>query len=372
MYNNNKRTSIFEGFFALPGNRNNKMTNELFKKIDEYLMEYSSDTQMRDLRKITRAYNMSIKFKDFERPNDIIESIFNRLLKKDLVWDLYDIRILASIINYHKDYNNALILSNRIIKELEAYSDHKDYNHIRFTLHLNILPLLYYAKYENKHHENISNKIDKHFKHQINQLEEISKLTYTPNNGTDPMILVRKGIYYEDPEMTQKGLYLLRKVNLTEYNALKTEIREIESFRTLGYNSSILRRRIGNKVRDMRIKSGMTIPQLSKETQLESRFLVAVEQGNEILKEAIKQTLVNVFSCSHDDLSLMPTELYNSDFEYKDHLFNSIKLHLATFDKDQLKYTVYFMDRLENKKNNKQGILELFDKILNGEYEDED
>lgn len=343
-----KKREILDAFFSLPGDLNSKARVLLSVKIDEYLKTYKNDAQIKDVKRLAKAYFHSFKFGDLNKCITIAKPIFNRLIKDRIIFDYYDIKIGIACIGMSWDYKKIIKLSDKLTNELESFKDHKSFNHMKMTMYMNVIDILYIIKLQkNVITENIK-ELDTAFINITDKIEELNKSYRHPY--IVPHLLVKKGIFLGNNVLVEEGLNLAKEfANKNIFKTLKSMIKDADGFTTFKIPDSEYNRIIGLKLQKLRKYYGLTVKQLANILEISHGLISGIERGQKSLKDSHKKKLLKIFNCSEDALSLNQNVVESAPRSESEKLLDFINVSSSTLDKEDLKIVAYFVHIFKRK-----------------------
>ena len=337
-----KKREILEEFFAMRGNAEPKARVAVTKKIDTYINIFKDDEQIRDLKQLVRAYRHSLDYNDFHKTTTLATPIFNRLLNGDSTWDFYDTRIAISCIGMSWDYKAVLKLSNLITHELKSYKEHIDYNYMNMAMYMNITASIYRIKFQFDLNEEDLKTVNEAFKYYIDKIEELNKVFKYPY--TEAYLLVRKGVYYQDKELVDKGIKLAKTFpNKNIVKMLRNSVKEAHGYVNFGMSNSEYNTRIGDLIYSFRKYHGYSRLQLAKKIGVSHPLIAAMERGQRTLAEENRLKLIKVFNCPEDALSINSKEIKQPPRDETEKVLDFIYTTSSNLEKEDVQIVAYLL-----------------------------
>ena len=218
---------LLDEVFSIGGNHNLERYDELVASLLDYLKINGADSQICDALSILEASRIESEQNDFESGYEVTAPIFKRLTHVD-AWDFYDIKILATVIDYAETFEQMHMLVQVALEKLEKYSDEKKYISTKVCIHTNALRRLVRARYYDL--EDMSNRDD------LKTLEDtfmsyydtIMALCEVEDFPIHKMVVpLRKGIFFNDADQIAEGFAALKYAHEDEvYRLLEDEVEE--------------------------------------------------------------------------------------------------------------------------------------------------
>jgi len=289
---------MLNNFFAVGAN-NDLTHNQVMRKVfQEFLQDNGEDYQIQDALRILDIWHEELENNDFESSSDIAEPIFKRLSDENL-WDFYDIRILAAVIDYTGTYSEVYALAEKLLFALEKHSHEKRYLNIKLAIRGNVSSRLLRAKYFDSDDLVPSEELENWFAEYIQaSLDLCDQLKLEPQKA---MFHIRKGLFYQDDEFISRGFYRLEELGEKEYfRVLEEDAREFKFFTGIKLSKNQFNRIVGANIRKRRNDAKMTIAQVNAAADIAPGYLSLVEAGRKSIGSFEMYKLCNAFSVSSD------------------------------------------------------------------------
>jgi len=269
------KTQLLDSFFNLGGNHNSESIVKMQEKFIKYINTHGYDRQISDVLIVSTMYVEEAKFNNFKKSHKIVLPIITRAINSIHEFDLYDIRILATVLGHAKDYNQSCLLGEKLLKSLEKYSDDINYPRIKAAIHTNIATMLLRSNYYDiiTSYEDLKNEFLKHIDIAIELCE---KENFNDFIGTN---IVRKGLFLGDFNIVDKGLDFAKNINDKIYSILLDEVNEYSSHIQFSITEPQLRSRIIKNIKRYRKYRDMSIEMLANKSGISLSFLVYIENG---------------------------------------------------------------------------------------------
>lgn len=344
-----ERIDIFESFFSMHGKLEPFCRSAVHDEIEEYLIQFSADVQMQDLKRVSHAYRIELDFKHHKKSRELVRPIFDRLTKEGADWDYYDTRLLITCIDLNYDIMESINISKKIITKLEEYSYREDYINILLELHINMMSLLCEGKYyvDTEDFEQME-ELNKAFDYSVKELESINETN--DDILTEAYLLLRKGFFYDDRMVSYESLDLTDEIaDPTISRFFFEEIEEDETRETLGMSIYDFRKIIGEKIKRMRIRHGYSITEIAEYLRIPQRHVVCLETGLTGSTDVYLYRLRVMYKCEVDDLDISAHEYERLELR-KETDPNSTQLFTST--EGILDNVLYYIDNFESNKDN--------------------
>ncbi|MCL1934820.1 MAG: helix-turn-helix domain-containing protein [Defluviitaleaceae bacterium] len=189
-------------------------------------------------------YTLELKSDNFKKSCKTVEPIIKRISMQDKL-DLYDIRIAATAIGHTEDVSQSFIIGEKLLKELEKYSNHYRYHRIKMTIHSNITSRLARAKY----YDNVLNHEELRKKFLIHIEKAIKLCRKEKFNDALSVNLVKKGLFFGDFDIVEKGLNIAEEYgNDTLYEMVVLMIEQYKSFHKFTMTTTELKAIVGKNI----------------------------------------------------------------------------------------------------------------------------
>jgi len=225
-----RRDELMDKVFSLGGNHNLDEIQKLKEEILDYLKENILDEQVRDVLRFLEIYEEEANEADFELLCKIAEPMLDRIIDLD-EWDIRDIELLSLGVAYAMTHEQAVLLFNQALRELEKYENHENYDKYIMTitawLFSNVLPRLIRAVFNIKGTPAILGPQGFEINMLFKEIYENAIDFFEKNNLHlhRSVAIVRKGIFYDDKVFIKLGLSLLKEDGENEvYNMMLKEI----------------------------------------------------------------------------------------------------------------------------------------------------
>ena len=273
-----ERYELLDQFFSLGGNTDLVAFRNIERQLLTFIRENVSDRQIEDVLKLIQFQNALRISYDFERHCYIIKSVIDRLSTSD-EWDFYDLRILAATRLCSEDVHISQELLEKSIAILDStYKDKPFYvgAKLAFTINYSVTLTQQYCHYYD------DEKLRKHIETLFKKYIEIAlQITAKDKNQVinHAVSTVRKGIFYENEKLLNKGLATLKAEGATEIHKLL--VGELEEFNYLMHNNianTPFNVKLAENLRKLRKKRGLTLEQLASLTDIPNQTLSQLER----------------------------------------------------------------------------------------------
>lgn len=273
------KEKLLDEFFSIGANNNVDHNKTMRKKLLDYKNTHEKDLQIEDALRILDIWEKELNSNDFEASFEIAAPIIKRLpIDSNERWDFYDIRILASVIDYAGTYVDVYNFSKKLLNELEKHSRQERYLHIKLAIYGNASFRLLRAKYFDSNNLVPSRELEKWFSEYIG--ETLFLCERLDLQDVKAMFQIRKGLFYHDEEMVIRGFSKLKELESFElYRMTKDEADEYKFFQNFEMSKTQINKIIGASIRKRRKALGLTQEKLGKMTQIHSTYISKMEVG---------------------------------------------------------------------------------------------
>jgi DNA-binding XRE family transcriptional regulator len=286
-------------------NNNDAAKIELVRgRFSDYLKVHGDDKQIQDALQIIEIWTSEAQDNDFVTSCDLADPIFRSLLKNEDSWDFYDIRILASILDYIGTYERSHELAVKLLGKLEGYSREERHLNIKLAIYANITLRLLRGKYFESDNlappEQLEVWFDKY-------MDEGLKLCDLINAQFQKAVFhIRKGLFHQDDDLISRGFYRLKELGEDEvFRMLKADAEEYDFFEGIKMSKNQADKIIGGNIRRIRNEAGMTMKELAEKIGVTVPYISCIENGIRVPKgfggHEINQVAV-VLGVSYDDI----------------------------------------------------------------------
>ena len=163
----------------------------------------------------------------YKRWNTKVANMLNRITDKDKL-NMKDITAVAIYLDHANTCEQAQLLKEKAIKELEEHSDTMRCNIIKATLYSKMLSRLLRAKHSDGTKE--SKKLKQIFKETLIRLIIHCRMEKFPDNHNhEAAAFIRGGHFMRDASLIKRGLRILK--NSGEMESFSAILREVENYR---------------------------------------------------------------------------------------------------------------------------------------------
>ena len=263
---------LLDAFFCAGGNHHMAMVKQVETKLFEYIRDHGEDSQVVDVLRIIKIYEIESEHDDFEASSDIATLILDRLIEAD-EWDFYDLKILSQVIDYTETFDYTLFLANDAFKRLEDFAHEKRYAHIKAALYVNVTTRLLRAAIYDMDGLQPTKALKDAFKKYVEAGMAFCE-KHNLNIHKDVMC-IRQGIFFKDPVSVDKGFASLKAAGEHEvYRMMQETAIEYNYYNELSISKRQFNEIVGKNVRkkrkslDLRMSDvaeiiGVTIPAIA-------------------------------------------------------------------------------------------------------------
>lgn len=203
-----EKDNLIKEFFDVGGHHDINFRVNAIKKIKLKLIELlktqdDNDMEVQSLIDVINALLFWILEDDKVKARKEVNHIWEMFNNKN-EFTFFEIRILTTILFSAKSLKEFIIVTNKALHQLEAFSEHHFYIHVKAILNNNLSYILIKAKYLQDKEYN--SELDKLLLDTTNNVLDISMKYETP---MFPMALIRMGILLKDKSLIYAGLVIL-------------------------------------------------------------------------------------------------------------------------------------------------------------------
>ncbi|MCL1936398.1 MAG: hypothetical protein FWF57_08525 [Defluviitaleaceae bacterium] len=225
------KEQLIDEIISIGGNNKINRTRNVKEKVLNYIKENGADKQIEDFLIFLELHEEEAKHNDFKKLYKMAEPLLDRLTYLDS-WDKVDIELLSVAIAYTETYEQAILLFKQAFREIEKYRDNQKYFvNIKSSYYSNTPLRLVRAKRHDLKHtvykvEAQNAELDSIF----DELFEEAIKFFDENNFPihKSVIIIRKGIFYNDIELINMGLSQLKEKG--EHKLHEIMLKDVEDF----------------------------------------------------------------------------------------------------------------------------------------------
>ena len=338
---------LLEEIFSMGGNHRPEKIEMIKAKLQSYAEDYRYSLQIRDALIVLKTFDIENRYNDFETCCMLSVPVFERL-EQTTKWDFYDIRILTYVIDYAETYMQAHSLALKALNKLKDYSYEKQYKRIRLGILLNMTFRLLRENFSKKQNHGSKDQLAEMFSEYTDLVMELSDETDIIPKAT---VLVRRGIFYGNFSIANKGFELLKENNEHEvYKLLRDEARD---YKLNIYINKEEKKQfdvfVGENIRSIRIKHNMTISDLAKILRMQQELMSMIELGQKSastymlfkLSTALDEPVENFFN---------GTEMMLPDSDNRKALIEKLIISVKNLQEDRIECIIDIVKSLSKSK----------------------
>jgi len=339
--------------FAIGGNHNPEESNLIEAKLLNYIEVNGDDPQVNDCLRILKIFREESEFNDYEGSCAIASPIFERLNSADK-WDFYDIRILSATVDYAGTFEQVYQLAEKALNELEKYPHEECYTVVKLSIRMNTIVRLLKTKYFDMDDLAPSDELENVFSIYANAvIDIIEKGKFPIHKGA---LLIRKGLFYQDNQLINKGFALLEEIGASEvYRMMEADASEYNFFLGIKMSKRQFNKIVGENIRKKRISLRMTLEDLAKALDVTTAAVGLVERGERGATSYNLYKLSNLFDMPVDAFYHSIDVASPSIPERRKAQFQKLDALAANLTESELDYLIIMAKRLPNL--NRQKIL---------------
>ena len=299
---------LLEAFFELRGNFKNFDKAEILeKKLKKYLEE-KDDVHISYALTMLKIYVEELKFNDFEEAcnlaSPIIKTLSNTSISK---LELYDIRFGQAIIVWTNTFEEAVILSKKMLSALKKYIEHELYYKIELGTNLNMSERLLKADFyeiDAGEEPERSKKVEEAFREIVDNITaicecEVRKEELRPYKL---MTLIREATFNRDFKNADKYLNLLKETDEKAlYKAMKSATITYSANVDIGITKAQLNARCGLNMRILRERLGLTVGEVADLLGYSESHISSMERGERTITSFQLYKIANRFNLTVND-----------------------------------------------------------------------
>ena len=272
------KAQILKEFFNIGGNIDFVALSSAKEKILNYL-ETTKDAQLEDVLRIIKLYEADFEvLHNFEESGAIVAPIFERL-KNDATWDIYDMRIMASVVKHAESCKRSCELVEIILKRAEEFENQGigDFLRTKFAVCANITGRLLNEKYERA--EDWS---DKEIKELFLKYADLAaRFSDKGDFGGFPNLLeVRRGLFLKNFDIIEDHLAVLERLENRWYFRYATdEVNLCKSYINFPIGKKEFRTKIGKRVKEERQRLDLSRISVGEELGVTDTQIRFIETG---------------------------------------------------------------------------------------------
>jgi len=292
------KRDLLNELLDMGGNHRPEASRVLEAKLLDYMENIEEDPQVKDAFHILQMYKAESIHNDLAMGCQIVEPVLERLTNIE-EWDIYDILLSAIVVGHAKTYYQSYMFAEDILKRLEKYSTERWYAGTQLVIHMNTAFRIVRARYFDWENSDELNELENMFlKHTSAGLALCTGKKFLMYKA---MLMIRKGLFYVDDDITKEGFRLLNdNGELEMYRMLQHEVRQFEYFAELTITRKQYDAIIGNSIRELRLGRNMTTEELAELLDVSPWSLGQFERGERGTSGLVIRKLADIFDVSTD------------------------------------------------------------------------
>ena len=317
------REGLLREFFDARGNHNPEEVKIVEGKLHTYIKTYGDDFQINDLLRLSNVAKIEREHNDYEKSEEILSPTLKRIANSNNL-NKWDIRILAASIGHIENFNDIQsIYEKSFLKGLEEhYSNKPEYDNVKVAFSYNAVGRLLRAKYFEMDKQEPTKKLIDLFEFQFAILQDIFKDT-EKFQVFEAVILVRKGLFYDDNIMVDGGLKMLKTHDKEGelYTLLKEECLECYLYVSLDLNKQRFYEMLSENIRNERISRRLTQEELANLVKIDPSTISQIERRQKNISVSTLFNIARVFNMSVEQLVGLKISDVQSEEDLKNQQF---------------------------------------------------
>jgi len=272
------KEDLLDAFFKVGSNVELKRTDKIQEDLERYVYVNGYDRQIDDVLILYKMFKHEARFSDFEEACKIAEPIIERVYNSNEELDFYDIRILTMAVGHTKSYIQSCFIAEKLLKNLKKYIEHERYPYIELAIHMNVITKLVRAKYNDNIDKNDYKKLEGEFF----KYTDTARLLCKREKLLDiqGMILVKRGIFFEDMNLIKNGLKLIEDNGTrTMYDIMLRDVNEYKAHIRFPLTVKEFNLLIAKNIKKYREDKSISLKTLSNSIGISYLYLSKVEKG---------------------------------------------------------------------------------------------
>jgi len=289
---------LLDEMFAIGGNQDMGKIKEMKGKLSYYLVTSGGDDQVEDGLRMLEAFAIAAQDKYSGASGEIVAPMLARLSNTN-EWDFYDIRLVAAVLGVINTADQAYEFAEKALEKLEKHSHEKRYTGIKLTIRVNTITRLLRAKYFDLQSLISAEELEKRFSAYVGAALAIC------DEGDfqihKAVTTIRKGLFYQDNELTNKGFGQLKDTGADEvYRIMQESAEEFSFFVGLRMSRKQFDKIVGENIRKKRRAFGLTLTELAKTLEVSTAAVGLTERGERGATSFTIYRLSHIFDVSTD------------------------------------------------------------------------
>jgi len=330
------------------GNLNLDKVKEMKDKLSQYLLDYGDDDmQIKNTLLVLDTFVDEAVNDNYETAKNIAEPILKSLSNANKL-DFYDIRILATVVDYAGSTDKTYKLAERLLKALERYSGEERYLHIKRAIHMNVLVRLQRAKAKYFDSDDLISpkELERRFNKHFDAIMEICDIGKFPIHKA--IAIIRKGLFYESNKITNKGFEELEKTGQEEVYEMMRRHAENFAFFVGTHLSRFKHAKIlGANVRKRRKEMLLTHKKMAEALGISVAYVGLIERGERTPSVPLLQRICDLLNISVNYLHEGVAEAKGGGYSdrRKDQL-NLLDTYVQQLTNDQVDFVITMVKEL--------------------------
>ena len=213
-----QKEKLIYDFFEISHSYMKDKYEKILVELESY-DEIHNDRDIYHLSLVARAYIEYDETRYNKELYKMVDPIFEYLTKLKS-WSVLDIKIYSMIMDLTETHEEAVLLSDKVLKEVEKLSPEQLPKKLVVWIHANLVSRILKADYFDSPHSQTL-ELEKLFEEYFEKAYKIAE----ENDFKDilALLIFKKGLFYDDTELVNKGLELSKKYSKEAFEDLKKE-----------------------------------------------------------------------------------------------------------------------------------------------------
>ena len=273
-----EKIEILEEFLNIGGNVGFGAHSEIKEKIQNYL-KTTVDDQLEDVLRIIELYETELEYNhDFEKSHMILAPVFERL-KDEGTWDIYDMRLIASVVKHAESCKKSCELGEIIIKKAEEFENQGkgDFLRTKFAAYANITGRLLDEKYEKIEDWSAQEVEELFFKYSALAVKFANQLGFS---GALEFLEVRKGLFLNNFDIVENNLAALESLeNKWLHKHASDEVNLYKSYIRFPIGKKEFATKVGKRIKKERQRLDLSREKVAEYLRITDTQVRFIENG---------------------------------------------------------------------------------------------